>query len=183
MEALTNMLSAETISKVKSDWYKFGVAYVVAQLLMMKQLDKEWAVSTLLTLLGFTAYQVFTSNVIDSGRVAHGTFKNALDDVLKFGTMLIVSHLLSGGSIYDPEWQKETATILAGFVAYDLVTYRVADAVGLQGNVNVALNDVVKYGTMFVGSRLLMGKPLDREWAISSGAFVAGLVVWDLVLM
>jgi len=183
MDMLNNMLSADTIRNAQNDVYKFGVAYVVAQLLSMKQLDKEWAMSTLLTLVGFVAYHVLTAKLVDSGKLASGSLKNALDDVLKFGTMLVASRLLAGGSVTDMAWLKETAYYLAGFVAYNLATSKLYDTAQLSRGVGAAVDDALKFGTAFATLRLLNGQPMDREWLMSSGAFIAGLAVWNLVLM
>lgn len=186
---VTDLLPAENLNAVKVDWHKVGMALVVARLLTTQSLaalgDKDWYMSSLLTLLGFTAYNLVTARLVDSGKFADGRLKAALDDVLKVGTMLVVSRLLAGGSLNDAAWQKASALTLVGFVAYDLGSFRVTDVVAANcaNNVKAAVEDTVKFGTMYAVSRYLSGQEFTREYLMESGAFIAGLVSYDLLFV
>ena len=183
---IDKLLPAQTLSNIKGDWMKVGFAFVVAQLLTTRSLDglsnKEWGMASLLTLLGFTAYHLLTARVVDSSKVASGKNKNALDSVLKVGTMLVVSRLLSGKPLNDEAWMKSSAYVLVGFVAYDVGVSRLTDNIEASDRVEVAIHDAVKFSTMYVVSRYLEGGQFTRDWFVESASFTAGLVAYDLLL-
>lgn len=187
-DMLNKLMPSQTFESIKVDWIKVGLAFVVSRLLTGESLtDKSWAMSSLLVLLGFTAYNLLTARVVDSAKLASGQTKAALDDVLKVGTMLVVSRLLAGKPLNDQLWMRESAFVLAGFVAFDLVTHRLSDTVSshlsLDNNKSTAVADTVKFSTMYAISRYLSGQEFNREWALESGGFIAGLVAYDLFLM
>ena len=177
---------ADALNGVKQDWYKFGVAFIVARLLTNQSLEglanKDWAINTLLVLLGFTAYRLLTVRLVDTKNVSNMKMRNALDDVLKFGTMMVVSRLLAGKSLNDKAWMKTSAMVLAGFVVFDLGTVKATEYVSGSEKVKMAAFDAIKFGTMYGVSRYLEAGNFTREWAIESGAFIAGLVGFDLLL-
>ena len=106
-----------------------------------------------------------------------------MDDILKFGTMLVASRFLSGLPLNDNNWMKETASILAGFVTYDFVTIHAYDTSGFSTVNKLAINDVIKFGTMFIVSRFLSGNEFNSEWAMSSTGFIVGLLAYDYLLV
>jgi hypothetical protein len=183
---IDKLLPAQALSDTKGTWMKVGFALVVARLLTSQSLqgltDKNWAMASLLTLLGFTAYHLMTARVVDSSKLASGKNKDALDSILKVGTMLVVSRLLSGKPLNDEAWMKSSAYVLVGFVAFDIGTSRLTDGIEASDRVEAAIYDAAKFGTMYVVSRYLEGAPFNREWFVDSSSFIAGLVAYDLLL-
>ena len=177
------ILPNDVLEKVKVDWFKNAIAFMVARLLLKQNIagltDKDWQISTLLVLLGFTVYQMAVARFFDTSSVTSGPLKNALDDVLKFGTMLVVSQLLAGKSLADQAWMKSTAFTLVGFVAFDLVTYRLSDMMSGTPKQKLMVSDAVKFGTMFTVSRYLSGQPFNTAWMLENGGFIGGLMIYD----
>lgn len=176
-------LSSDTLNNVRIDSGHFGTAMLSAQLLSGKSVtDRDWLKSSLLTLVGFAVYQVLVKQLVKTDGVAHVNVRSALDDILKVGTMLVASRYLSGQPLNDPNWMKESAFILAGFVTYDLAVVHVADTSSLSKRHRMAADDVVKFSTMFVVSRWLAGQEFNMEWAKGCAYYIAGLVAYDMFL-
>lgn len=105
-------------------WAKWGTMLVVARLLSgASLLDTKWIASTLFVLIGYTVYYLFIYRYVQGKDVTTNIdLQDSIDDTLMNGTMLIVSQLLSGGSITDPLWIRSTIEILIGYTAYDVGT-------------------------------------------------------------
>ena len=110
-----------TYKAIADDWLKVGTMLVVSRLLSGQPLDQAWQRATLYTLLGFTAYQLFTKNFVKGADVSGvPEIQATVNDWAKAGTMLAVSHLLGGGSLQDRAWQRASLGTLLGFTAYNL---------------------------------------------------------------
>lgn len=103
-----------------------------------------------------------------------------MNDWAKVGTMLVVSHLVSGGDITDPNWQRGSLFTLLGFTAYHLVTRNVIGTDGL-GQYKPIADDWSKVGTMLLVSRLLSGQPLTESWMKSSVYTLLGFTAYQMV--
>lgn len=172
-----------TINNVKNTWLKVGVMLIVSRMIERKSLNEQaWMKSSLLTLLGFAAYHIFTSKFIDVGLIDTARFRPLLDDWLTIGTMLIVSRLLSGEPL-DSAWINSSLYTLVGFSAYDVITYKFVDTTGLSPKIKALVDDWVKMGTMMVVSRLLENKSFDETWTKSSLAVLAGFSAYDLLFL
>ena len=109
------------IADVVGTWIKVGTVNVVARLLEGGKLDEPWFVSLAYTILGFNAYTLVTSKLLDTSTIANTSMRNAADTAMNVGTMLVVSRLLSGGDPMDQKWMMSALYTIAGFSAYDLV--------------------------------------------------------------
>jgi len=165
------------------EWLKMGPMLIVSRIFSGESLqDQAWQRSALYTLLGFTTYYITTKNFI--GTEQFGEYKPIADTWFKFGTMMIVSHLLAGGSLTDRNWQMGSLYTLLGFTAYNLLTSKF-----IQGNqfaenpaVVTTINNWVEVGTMLVVSRLLGGGNLqDRDWQRSSLGTIVGYSAYDFL--
>jgi predicted tellurium resistance membrane protein TerC len=180
MESLTQ---SATYLNVKGDWLKVGAALITSQLLSQRSLnDKDWMKSSLLTLIGFTAYHLITSRLVDSSKFATGNVRKALDDILKVGGMLVVSRLLSGQPLNDETWMKESAYVLLGFVAFDLTVGNFIDTSNMSSKAAASVTDVAKFSTMYAVSRFMAGKEFNKAWAIECAGFMGGLVGYNYFL-
>lgn len=178
-----SVYSSEVFANIKTDSLHFGPALLVSRLFEQKPLnDIEWVKASILTLIGFAVYQTIVRYFIKTDGISNGNIKYAVDDILKFGTMLVASRFLSGLPLNDNNWMKDSASILTGFVTYNFVTAHVYDTNKLSPKHKLAADDVLKFGTMFLVSRFLTGKAFDKEWAMSSTGFIVGLLVYDYLL-
>jgi len=105
---------------IADDWMKVGTMLVVSRVLAQQPLDEDWMKGSLFTLLGFTAYHVFTKKFISTDTLS-GTHKNIADDWLKVGTMMATKQALQGNSLSNSQWQKDSLNTLLGFNTYDAV--------------------------------------------------------------
>jgi hypothetical protein len=193
MDKLLPDLSSEALRNVKVDTLKFGSAFTGEQLatkgVLSSVTEGAWLKSTLLTLVGFAVYQLVVRRLISTSFTS-GNYRMALDDVLKFGTMLIASRVLSGKPLTGVEgraWQSESAYILLGFVAYDLgtkplMTRFVLDTQTLEYKHAMMADDALKFGTMFTVSRFLSGEAFDMAWGKTVAGFLGGLAAYNYLL-
>jgi len=108
--------------------------------------------------------------------------KDIASDWAKFGTMFVVSHWLSGGSLTDRSWQMSSIFTLMGFAAYHLSTRNVLTP-KWEGKSQSIANDWIKVGTMLVVSRMLSGGGLgDGSWVRSTLATLIGFTVYNIVV-
>ena len=85
-------------------------------------MDEKWLLGSAITLAGFAAYHLVTKKLLDTtGR--KGDWKEISDDWVKVGTMLVVSHYLSGGDITSPAFLQKSANTVLGFNVGSLVDY------------------------------------------------------------
>lgn len=169
---------------ILTDWTKNSTMFIVARWLSGESLaDRAWQMSTLYTLLGFTTYQLGSRNIFNTESL--GQYKSAADDWLKFGTMFIVSRILSGGNLFDMAWITASIATLVGFTVYELIVSKYAKGAELSHHDNVAtsIDDSLKWATMFLVARLVTCQSvLDPAWAASSIATIVGFVTYDLTL-
>lgn len=168
---------------ILADWAKVGTMLVVSHLMAGGDIsDPNWQRGSLFTLLGFTAYHIATRNFIDTENF--GQYKPIADDWLKVGTMLLVSRLLSGQSL-DENWMRSSLFTLLGFTAYHLVTKHLVKGENLVAHEGIGntINDVAKFGTMFIVAQLLQGGSLQNPgWQRNSLGTLAGFAVFNLVV-
>jgi hypothetical protein len=120
------------------DWNKFGTMLVVSRMIVGGGLfDTAWFLQTLAILVGFTVYQLFVAPRLKGEDVTYmGSLQMVIDDWLKFGTMLVLSRVLTCQSIFDTRWIMDTLGILIGFSVYDLLFSRLVSNTRL--NVTIA---------------------------------------------
>lgn len=174
------MVKTETAEAIRNDWLKVGTMLVVSHLLSGGDIqDRDWMMSSLYTLLGFTTYHLVTAKLDTS---ATGEYKPIADDWMKIGTMLVVSRVLAEKQL-NQEWMKSSLFTLLGFTAYHIVTKQIIDTSGLKEEHRDIADDWLKHGTASVTSRALQGEPLrDPTWQREVLNKMLGFNTYDLVV-
>lgn len=174
------MLYAKDIA---TDWVKVGTMFVVSRFLSGAPIgDASWQMSSLFTILGFTAYQLSTRHLTPEG--LEGTKAMIVGDLNKVGTMLVVSHLLGGGSLTDTTWIASSIGTLVGFIVYDIITAKYIQGNKLSYNSKIAgtIDDWAKFGTMFMVSRLMGCESVfDPKWAAGSFNVLIGFAAYNVI--
>tara|TARA_B110000908_G_C10264101_1_gene461985 strand:- start:4126 stop:4668 length:543 start_codon:yes stop_codon:yes gene_type:complete len=85
-------------------------------------MDQKWIMGSVITLAGFAAYHLVTKKLIDTSD-KKGDWKQISDDWIKVGTMLIVSHYLSGGDLTNSSFLQNSTNTVLGFNIGSLVDY------------------------------------------------------------
>lgn len=107
------------LKAVVDTWLKVGCMLVVSRVLSGQSLqDREWMQSSVMTLVGFNAYTVLTSKLVDNSGKS-GVARRVADNTLNVATMLAVSRVMSNGSLSDGDWLKESLMTVLGFAVYD----------------------------------------------------------------
>lgn len=109
---------------VADDTIKVGTMLVISRLLNGLPLtDSTWQRASLATLLGFASYQLIIRPQVPTQEwTDYKPLLGAVNDWFKYGTMLVVSHLLTGGSIFDPKWAAASVATLVGYTIFHMVT-------------------------------------------------------------
>lgn len=104
-----------------------------------------------------------------------------INDVIKVGSMSVVSQILGGKSLGDRAWQMSTVFTLVGFAVYELFVSHWVKKYE-WGNNKELVQDLSKVGTMLVVSRLLNGDSvMDGSWLWNSAYVLVGFAVYNLV--
>jgi hypothetical protein len=177
----------------RTDVFKVSSALITQRLFQGKPLDDRlWIVSSALTIIGFVTYQLLIASWLDTSKLAKGAAKVAIDDILKFSTMFVVSRVLSGGAasetgaepLSQEEWVKDSGLFIASLVTYDLLFHELVSArtAKLDKTVNVAVNDAIKFSVVFTVNNFAKGGEFDRAWFMTSAGFITGLVIYDVIV-
>jgi len=169
----------------KTDVSRVATALITQRLFQKKPLNEQvWIVSTALTILGFVSYQLLINSWFDTSKLAEGSSKQAIDDILKFSTMYFITRLLSGQSLSDPEWIKDTGLFVGSIVLYDVALHDVVNnrTANLDKNVGIVLRNLAKWGGVLSAHNFAKGGEFDNEWMMTTAGFVTGLCVYDVVL-
>lgn len=175
----------------RTDVLKMSSAFITQRLFEGKPLDdKLWIVSSALVIIGFVAYQLLIASWLDTGKIASGSARVALDDILKFATMFVVVRLLSGGvsaegnQVSQEEWVKDSGLFIASLVTYDLLLNDlvVDKTSGLEKTQQVVVGDIIKWSSVFAFHQFAKGGEFDREWMMSTAGFVSGFVIYDVLV-
>ena len=181
---MLNSTFSFSVKAVAEDWVKVGTMLMVSQWLNGGSLlDGSWQQSSLFTLLGFTAYQLATRQLLTPSDVKEPG-KSIIDDTLKFGTMFVVSRLLSGQSLADQSWISASIATLVGFAVYNIVvaTYVKGKDLTYNPKLQMVVDDWMKVGTMLAVSRIISCESLfDPKWVRGSLATIIGFSTYDLV--
>jgi hypothetical protein len=173
---------AETLGFVKADTLAFGPALIGYKYGRDGTVDYEWLKVTVLALIGLAVYQLVIRNLINTKAIQDNGIRMAFDDILKFGTMFIVLRLLSNKSFNDKTWIARVLMVLSGFLLYDLAIVNIFDTTGYSAKTQMALNNIIKFGTVFVTWNILDGGEFNKEWLLGTGGFIGGLILYDYLL-
>ena len=194
--------SSETLNNINipqstfaMDTGRYGSALVSSRIFANKSLeDSEWIKITFLTLLGFGIYSIVVANIFDINKIKQKNFRLAVDDLLKFGIMLVTLRLFSGDPLIDTNWILGSSFILIGLVIYDFGTIHMVDTEKLHklnkitNETRKALDDTIKFSTMFIISGFLTeqfnstNQFLTKEWILECIGFIVGIVAYDYLL-
>jgi hypothetical protein len=113
----------------------------------------------------------------------------ARTDVFKWVSAVTAERLMQGKPVDDKLWIVAAALTIIGFVAYQLLVASWLDTSKFaKGSAKVALDDIVKFSTMFAVCRVLTtGAYWQRDGLTSAeyikdcGFFIASLVTYDLL--
>lgn len=177
----------------RTDVFQTASAHITRRLFEGKPVDdKVWIVSVALVIVGFVAYQLLIASWLDTSKLASGSAKVAINDVLKFSTMFVVSRVLSGGAGWDSEtpgmsqedWVKDSGLFLASLVTYDLLFNDLVNekTKEMDRTVKVVVNNAAKWMSVFAFHNFAKGGEFNKAWLMSSSGFVTGLIVYDLVI-
>lgn len=148
----------------------------------------KWIKVSILTLIGFAVYSIFINTLIDTSSIKHQNLKLAIDDILKFGTVFIFIRLALNESLLNIEWITEVFSVLVGFIVYDFIAINIIDTHKLEKNgkisrnTKLAINDAMKFITMFIISRILIGKPFTKNWLHNITGFLIGIISYNYLL-
>lgn len=113
-------------TEMVKDLTKFATMLVTVRVMTTQDvnaiMDQQWMMSTAITLAGFAAYHLITKKLIDTSD-KKGDWKQISDDWVKVGTMLVVSHYLSGGDVTNPSFLQSSANTVLGFNLGSIVDY------------------------------------------------------------
>ena len=97
---------------------KFGTMYVVSRLLAGAELfNVEWILEVIYALLGLATYSLIVKKIIPKNINDNKVLKNIVNVNVIYGTMFIISRLLSGKE-FNLEWLSNIIYILLGFTTY-----------------------------------------------------------------
>ena len=178
---------ATTTRRVQVDALEFGTMFIVSRALAEQSLlDMEWVKSSVLTIIGFAVFDIVVANAVN---LDNANLKDELKEMvemwMKFGTMMIVSRYLSGGSLQDQSWIKESIYTLLGFNTFTLVTKKFMQrnpaAAKLSPGAQKVISDWAMVGTMMLFSRIMSSQSItDPTWLKGSMLSLLGFTVYDV---
>ena len=164
------------------DIVKNGTMLIVARLLAGGNLtDNVWEMSIVYVLIGFAFFHILIKRLIPSNLVHNKAIKRSIRTVSKFGTMFIVSRILSGQKM-DMDWLKSVFFVLVGYVFYDVVTHKLVNTDGIANyQVKSVIDDAAQMVTVAFVSRLLERKSFnDKQWLMSVLFTIVGFSVYNV---
>lgn len=114
----------------------------------------------------------------------------ARTDIFKVSSALITQRVFEGKPMDDKLWLVSCFLTVIGFVIYQLLLASWLDTSKVaKGAAKVAIDDILKFSTMFAVSRVLSSGAASEtssimsqeEWIKDSGLFIASLVTYDLL--
>lgn len=116
--------------ELSDDIVRESTIMIIAQLMIGAGLSNEWLYSAIAALIGFIVYHISIARYVQ-GRRLTGNYPIQLlvDDWAKFGTMMIVSRLISFRSLLDIDWIMSSLSVLLGFSVYDMIISHITDKV------------------------------------------------------
>lgn len=180
------MNNQELVNDVLNDVVQVGTMLVVSRALMANVdantslSDNAWIKSSVYTLLGFTAYHVFTKQFFKTDGQTNDVVKAVMDDWLKVGTMMVVTQMLSQGP-FNKSWMRTASHTLLGFTMYQVFTKHLVPVTAENAVMQDVMNDWLKVGTMLVFSRFLSGQAFDNQWMQESLFTLLGFTAYQTV--
>lgn len=158
--------------------------YIVTELLENGSFKSEWITAIMNHLLGFVVYYLIVQKLLKSNVQNNSEstiMKDVINDIFKFGTMLITARILSGLSLDNNTWQIQVLYVLVGYSVYNLVVKKLIPVNNLKPQMKDISNNWLKQGTMMIVFRLLSEKSFnDPVWLTRSLYYLLGFTVYQI---
>ena len=162
---------------------KFGTMYVVSRLLAGAELfNVEWILEVIYALLGLATYSLIVKKIVPKNINDNKILKNVINVNAIYGTMFVISRLLSGKD-FNLDWLSNIIYILLGFTTYHVLIkdYIPFNKISNDKKIINSLSDTFEIFIMSLISQLLSGQPYDKMWFYSTLYTCIGFVVYNLV--
>ena len=124
------MISKNTLDLLKKDIVKILIIQILNNLILSQLtgeqiFNNKWKNNLVGTLIGFLVYNLVTKKYTqafkDLIQSTNPNVNNALSDILKFGTILVVKHIYVLGRIqFSPSWLFKTLIILFTYLIFHI---------------------------------------------------------------
>lgn len=110
--------------------------------------------------------------------------KNITKVWLRFGTMFVVSRLMSGLDLNNRDWRLSCVYVMLGFTLVDvLIDVAKLPNPGMGGEITKKLaNRVLRTSGMMAISQTLGGSKLDNEWLMQTIYTTLGFCAYDVLI-
>ena len=180
------------VLKSRNDIFKFASAFLIQRLIAGDSVfDNKWISVTVVTIVGFLAYELLMSPSIRAqAQMQQGVAVVALEDVVKFLTMFIVTYAVMGQSSFDAspynsreEWMHQSGLFVGSLLMYDILFERIVrdKLMFINKPMRVALNDGLKLGSVLILTNYANGRNFDNSWIKNAGGFTLGLMAYDYI--
>lgn len=154
---------------------KFATMLSVSKAMSLQ--DTKFVVSTVATLVGFTAYHLVTKKI--QLPIENPDLKAVSNTWMKVGTMLVVSRLYKGEKL-SQEFLMDSTMSLIGFNAADLILPRAMPDLGNELLQKIS-TDIAVVLIMTITKTLLSGGKITRGLLAQASWTIAGFVLYDLI--
>lgn len=160
---------------------KFATMFIVSRLLAGANiLSTEWILEVIYLLLGLGTYSLVIKKFIPKD-ISNKHIKSVINVNALYGTMLIVSRLLSGND-FTKEWMNSIVYILLGFTTYNIV---IKDLIPFNkfkdSKIKDAINDTFEIFVMSFVSQFLSGNSYNSMWFYSTLYTSSGFIAYHLL--
>ena len=108
------------------------------------------------------------------------TDRELVVDILKLLTMLLVTRILSLGSIFDKSWIISSIYLIIGISIYHLLTKKIIKNRFTNEIVRKVTKTWLKVGSMFLFAKILSGEDFDFKWISSTICIIIGFNFMDI---
>lgn len=178
----------------KTDVIMMATVFIIQHLLdsqvhpsYPKLFNDKWMKITVASLLGFILHGLITnkiSGVVNQTLNVHNTgMKNAIFDIVKFGTVFIVAEVVSAQLIgrdmdFGVKWQMASGLRIAAYCTFDLIE----SSLPKVGNMQPLYNLLIKVGSGELLAHLVSDGTLSNNNLYSTISLLTGFAVYDLIV-
>ena len=147
--------------------------------------NEPWMKTTLGLLLGYALHGLLTNKlslmVKQNLNNPNPAINNAIDDIVKFGTVFIVgefvtSQLLGKSPDFGPKWQMASGLRIASYCAFDFIESSLPKIGSMQSLYNL----LIKYGSAELVTYYVMESKLSTNNLYSTMSLLVGFAVYEL---
>ena len=160
---------------------KFATMFIVSRILAGGSLlSSEWMVEVIYLLLGLATYSLIIKKFVPKN-ITNNNLKTLIEVNAMYGSMLIVSKLLSGNE-FTSEWINSIIYILLGFTTYNIIIKDIIPYDKIKDNkIKNSLKENIEIFTMSLVSQFLSGKIYDLKWFYSTFYTVCGFITYHML--